>query len=81
MLTLGLCVGIGNATLHTVIDDNSIIYQDEADVAIMTIDDDDGVTIVSLSTDNTYTTMTLTSTLDASSLTAGSIVTPGWWNW
>lgn len=77
LLTLGLCVGIGNATLHTVIDDNSIIYQDEEGVAIMTIDDDDGVTIVSLSTDNTYTTMTLTSTLAASSTSAGSFVTPG----
>ena len=77
ILTLGLCVGVGSATLHTIIDDNSIIYEDEAGVDILVIDHNAGVTIANYTTGNTYTTMTITSTLDASSLTAGSIVTPG----
>jgi len=54
-----------------------INYVDAAGTSIMKIDDTDGVTIATAVTANTYTSMTITSTADASSLTVGSIVTPG----
>lgn len=44
ILTLGLTVGICDATLHVVRDENSIDYVDEAGVSIFTIDHDAGVT-------------------------------------
>jgi len=79
LITLGLVVGSVGATLHTIKDPDGtyIIYEDEAGTDIMTIDDDDGVTIVNLTTSNTYSSMTVTSTLDATSLTSASIVTAG----
>jgi len=54
-----------------------IDYVDAAGTSIMKIDDTEGVTIAIFVADNTYYSMTLTSVLDASSLTAGSFVTPG----
>jgi len=47
LLALSLAVGIGNATLWTVLDpDHTYIdYQDESGASVFKIDDDDGVTI------------------------------------
>jgi len=82
LLTVLCFITVANATdpgLFVVKDaDNTYIdYVDADGTSIMKIDDTDGVTIASYTAANTYTTMTLTSTLDASSLTAGSFVTPG----
>lgn len=54
-----------------------IDYVDADGTSIMLIDDTDGVTIATAVIANTYTSMTVTGTADASSLTAGSIVTAG----
>jgi len=54
-----------------------IDYVDADGTSIMKIDDTDGVTIASYTAGTEYTSMTITSTTDASNLTTASIVTPG----
>ncbi len=54
-----------------------IDYVDADGTSIMLIDDTDGVTIATAVIANTYTSITITDTTDASSLSVGSIVTPG----
>ena len=80
-LLLAFTIGVGATAAGLFVEKDAgntyINYVDADGTSIMKIDDTDGVTIAVYTADNTYTSMTITTSTDASSLTVGSIVTPG----
>ena len=80
-LLLAFTIGVGATAAGLFVEKDAgntyINYVNADGTSIMKIDDTDGVTIAVYTADNTYTSMTITTSTDASSLTVGSIVTPG----
>jgi len=80
-LLLTFTIGVGATAAGLFVEKDAgntyINYVNADGTSIMKIDDTDGVTIATEVVANTYTSMTITNTTDASSLTVGSIVTPG----
>jgi len=79
ILAFTLGVGATDPGLFVIKDaaNTYINYVDADGTSIMKIDDTDGVTIAIYVAGNTYTSMSVTNTTDASSLTTGAFTTAG----